>query len=312
MRMLLAGVLVALVSLAGCSDDGESAEDAAGRLAGSLESGKLAADLFGGSDEVATAQSTYDEITNGLGDASPSVDVGDVTEKDGAAEVTLAWSWKVDGSTWNYDSTAALTDADAGWHTTWEPALVEPSLTPGETLRLERLPARRGDILGAGGVRLVTERPVVRFGIDKTKVPPAQAATSARRAAQVLGVSVGPFVKTVRAAGDQAFVEAIVLRPHDARAVDPAYSRIRGAVALDARLPLAPTRDFAAPILGRVGPVTAERVEQSAGRLEAGDVAGLSGLQARYDEQLTGTAGVEVQAVGEDGSTRSLFKDAPV
>ena len=40
------------------------------------------------------------------------------------------------------------------------------------------------------------------------------------------------------------------------------------------------------------GPATAELIEESDGRLQVGDVVGLSGLQLRYDEQLTGTPGV--------------------
>jgi cell division protein FtsI/penicillin-binding protein 2 len=60
---------------------------------------------------------------------------------------------------------------------------------------------------------------------------------------------------------------------------------------------LAPTKEFARPILGSVGPVTAEMIEKSEGRLVAGDLAGVSGLQARYDAQLGGTSGVEVLAL---------------
>ena len=60
------------------------------------------------------------------------------------------------------------------------------------------------------------------------------------------------------------------------------------------------------PILGTVGPVTAEVVEKSEGAYRAGDVAGLTGLQARYDEQLRGTAGVNVAAVKGE-KRRSLF-----
>ena len=43
-------------------------------------------------------------------------------------------------------------------------------------------------------------------------------------------------------------------------------------------------------------------------RYQAGDMAGLSGLQARYDEQLRGSPGVVVDAVGRDGQERELFR----
>ena len=157
--------------------------------------------------------------------------------------------------------------------------MVEPSLVDGETLDLTTITPERGDILGAGGVALVKERRVERFGLDKTDLTQAQAVDSARRVATVLGVEVAPYVKLVRASGDEAFVEALTLRPEDARDVPTGFADIPGALAIGGELPLAPTREFAAPILGRVGPATAEIVKESDGRVQAGDEVGVSGLQ---------------------------------
>ena len=114
------------------------------------------------------------------------------------------------------------------------------------------------------------------------------------------------FAARVRAAGDKAFVEAVVLR--GGRRPGGAAGRRRPGprrgVVRDT-LPLAPTREFARPILGTVGPVTAEIVKKSDGVYRAGDEAGLSGLQARYDEQLRGTPGVTVRAVPAQGDPGS-------
>ena len=100
-----------------------------------------------------------------------------------------------------------------------------------------------------------------------------------------------------------------MLRREDAATgVGAAYADIPGAVALEDRIPLAPTRQFAAPILGSVGPATAERIEESGGTVGAGDEVGLSGLQARYDDDLRGEPGVRVQAVDSEGSGRTLFR----
>ena len=87
-----------------------------------------------------------------------------------------------------------------------------------------------------------------------------------------------------------------------------AYGRIPGALLIADELPLAPTREFAAPILGtrRRGD---RRDDQGAPRAyQPGDVAGLSGLQARYDEQLRGTPGAVVEAVpaGRQGTARAV------
>jgi hypothetical protein len=304
MRTSLAGPVVAALvtslTLASCSSDKESAEDVADRLASELETGTLPPELFLGGG---SAQEAFDDIVEGLGpDAAAAVEVGEVTEDDGTAEAELSWTWALGDHTWEYRSTATLVEGEDSWQVEWEPALVEPSLTDGATLAARSLAPTRGDILGAGG------EPIV---IDKSQVPLRTAVASARAVARTLDVDVRPYVASVRGAGERAFVEALVLREADARDVDPAYADIPGAVALPGELPLAPTREFAAPILGRVGPVTAELVEQSEGRLRAGDVAGLSGLQARYDEQLTGTAGLEVREVAEDGTPTTLHTVDP-
>ena len=77
-------------------------------------------------------------------------------------------------------------------------------------------------------------------------------------------------------------------------------------------LPLAPTRAFGQPLLGTVGEATAEVVEASDGAVRPGDPVGLSGLQARYDEQLRGTPGVEVLAVDDDPRNLAMYRDEGV
>ncbi len=309
MRALPLALLLPVALLTACSgSDDPTPQDAATQVAKALTSGTLPTDLFTGT----TPQTAYDAVVAGLGeDAAPRVKVASVDQQDGSRDATarLAWRWDLGGSVWSYQTEVPLRQdaTDRTWTATWSPAVVEASLTDGEKLETHAIAPSRGDILGARGVALVTERPVVRYGLDKTKVKPAQAVPSARLIAAELDVAPAPFVKAVRAAGAKAFVEALVLRQADAGQVDPAsYGRIPGAVALAGSLPLAPSREFAAPILGRVGPATAELIEKSDGRLSVGDTTGLSGLQARYDEQLTGTPGLQVEAVSDDGS-RKLF-----
>ena len=141
------------------------------------------------------------------------------------------------------------------------------------------------------------------------KVGAAKAVASARELARLVGIDAAAYAKRVEASGPLAFVEAIVYRQDEVpRGVLSGVRRIKGGAAIAAELPLAPTKGFAAPILGSVGEVTAEMIEENPDFYELGDVAGLSGLQARYDEQLRGTPGQAVNAVGSDGKTRELFR----
>ena len=87
------------------------------------------------------------------------------------------------------------------------------------------------------------------------------------------------------ASGSKAPIPVITYR--DVRLGSPAEDRIEaltGVIAPTAEQPLARTRTFAQPLLGTFGEVTAEMVEKSDGRYEAGDRAGRSGLQAQYDD----------------------------
>ncbi len=116
------------------------------------------------------------------------------------------------------------------------------------------------------------------------------------------------YVERAEAMGAEAFVEALVLREDDALEVLPSFRKVPGALAVRDTLALAPTRDFAAALLGRVGPATAEIVEGSGGQIVAGDEVGLSGLQARYDEQLRGVPGTAVVARDDEDVVRTLFE----
>ncbi|WP_262347507.1 penicillin-binding transpeptidase domain-containing protein [Nocardioides dongxiaopingii] len=307
---------VLVLGLVACSGDdpdpgdaGDSADGTAAALAAALGSGDVSDVPF---DGVAAGEVGDDlaAVVEAMGDITPEVTLGDVEEDGDEATATLAWSWPLtDDDTWTYESTAPLSRVDDEWVVGWGHEVVEPSLNASSVLELTAVAAERADILGAGGVPLVTERPVLRVGIDRTEVPAAQAGRSAQRLARLVDVDVAPYVAQVEAAGDKAFVEAIVYRADQApSAVERGYRAIAGAVMFGAQVPLAPTREFAAPILGSVGPVTAEMIEEEPGVYEVGDVAGTSGLQARYDDQLRGTGGVVVNAVGTDGNVREIFR----
>ncbi|MGH3413754.1 MAG: penicillin-binding transpeptidase domain-containing protein [Marmoricola sp.] len=311
-RSVALGV-VPLLLLAGCSLpwSGPDAGTAATRVARQLASGKLTAAAFSSPDKVSQQ---YHAITAGLGGVDPTVRVDHVADTgDNRAEATLAWRWQLRGGSWRYTSTVPLQQRGDQWLARWHPSDVHPGLTSGQALSATTLPARRGDILGAHGTRIVRPRPVLRFGIDKTKVAKPKVGSSARALARLLGIDVAGYAKLARHSGPRAFVPAIVLRRHDVPpAVASGYHQIPGAVALADTMPLAPTRTFAAGLLGRVGQATAEIVKQSRGRVRPGDEVGLSGLQHRYDVRLAGTPGTRVGAVGPKHISRVLFTAKPV
>ncbi len=323
--LLLAVGLLAVLPTCSCSvlGGGRTAEDEARSLAAALTSGRLGGVSFAGAGASA-AQQTWTRTVGGLGTTRPQVRVLSVAEgADGRRSTArLGWTWRLDrvSRPWTYRSAARLVHSDddsvgdQGWRVRLEPTLLHPDLRAGERLALSRTLPERADVLGAGGARLVTARPVLRFGLDKTRVRPARQAAAARALARRLDVDPASFAARVAASGDKAFVEAVVLRPANARrALAAGAARAPGAEVLHDTVPLAPTHDFARAVLGTVGPVTAEVVKASGGVYGPGDEAGLSGLEQRYDEQLRGTPGATVDAVPSDGagSSRTLWSVDP-
>lgn len=329
-RLSAALTIVPLVLVAACSgddlpggDDGppdELAGDLAAALASTAEAlatddaeavvaGSELADLpFVGGDGAAVAQE-YVDVVAGMGGTVPTV-----SAEAGDDALTLTWSWPVaeGAEPWTYETTADVQE-DGDWAVVWDRGIVEPSLKANDVLEATTLPARRGEIRGARGQVLVTERPVFRYGIDRVRVSGEKAAASARQLAELVGIDVGPYVDAVKAAGDRAFVEAITYREDE---VPPAVRQqaldIEGALAVADEIALAPTREFAAPILGRVGPVTAEMLEEDPDAYEVGDIVGVSGLQQRYDDQLRGEPGRVVEAVNPNRARgRELHRVPP-
>jgi cell division protein FtsI/penicillin-binding protein 2 len=237
----------------------------------------------------------------GLDDASVRVRVTDVTEDDETAVARLAVSWDVPGvGPFRYRSRMRLDKGEDDWTVRWARQVVHLRLADEQRLGTTREAAERGNIVARDGRAIVRDRTVYRVGLERDKVDDIGA--SARALADVVDVDAGPLRRALRNAGPQQFVEAITMRPGDYEEIDGALEDVPGALAVEAEAPLAESREFARALLGSVGPATAEQLEKLGGKRGPGDVIGQSGLQARYEEQLGGTAGSAVIIREADGT----------
>ena len=309
MRRLRSAVCLVLFAVLGaCSPDNPLPDprptDAADRAAAELATGLTSKDLSGVEFVGATGAEVnqlYQPLVAGMGARQPKVTVASVTHQDSTAIATLNTTWTFPGveQAWAYTSEASLAEDAGRWKTTWRPNLVQAQLDGTNRLTQSRLDPERGELLGQDGDPIVSLRPVVRIGLDKSRLEAAAVGASVRRLAQLVRIDAKAYADKVAAAGPRAFVEAIVFR-----AADPARPRNREVFAIPGALPieadqmLAPTRDFARPIIGSVGEATKEIVDKSDGKVVAGDQIGVSGLQQRYDQQMRGAPGVRVQLVG--------------
>jgi cell division protein FtsI/penicillin-binding protein 2 len=317
--LLAAGVAVLLVVVAGVvvwqrgqaeRRADEAAARAAGEVAAALQAGDLAAAPV---QDAAAASALHTAVVEGLG-VAPEVAAGETVREDSTATTPLTWTWPFGPDGWTYETELVTTEADDGtWSAAWSPALVHPDLSVDGVLAATRTTAPRAGIVRPDGSVVVGEQPVVRVGVQPSRVQDLASLTATL--ADLLDVDAAALAERVEGAQPEAFVDVITLRRGDYDAIKEELQPLPGTVFAESTLPLAPTREFARALLGTVGPATAEIVEASDGRVAAGDQTGLSGLQRQYDERLAGTAGVTVELVSE-GAARpartELFSVPPV
>ena len=316
---LLATVLMAAPLVAGCSGSAEDdVVEAAEAFLADWSAGGLEAAAAATTDpELATA--LLQQTAEDLPDAVLSTDAGRPTVDEDTA--TLAWTatWDLAAAPdWSYDATLRLREGEDGWQVVAEPTVVHPELAEGQHLELDRSLPERATITDGSGAPLFTPTEVVDVGVDPAQVTDLPALAAALSAAT--GIAAEEIVADVEAAPEGQFVPVITLRRPDFEEIRAQVFDLPGAVfPTDTRL-LAPSARFAVALLGRVGPATAEIIEETSDdgvpRFAAGDQVGLSGLQRVYQEQLTGTAGFTVRVVSTDEDTgdegREIDAVAPV
>ena len=291
--VLVVGTVVVLQRQA----DAKTRSEEAARALSAQFAAAWAADDFAGVPFVdradADVTADYRRLTDGLGSFAvtirPTATV--ITEDRAVASYSVDWNL-AGGVLWTTDAAVDLERRDEVWRAAWTPTIVQADLTESTRLVAERVVPQRGSILGGAEQVLVADRPVVDVGIQPSRVEdlPTLIGTLER----LVGIDGPALTARVEAAPPEAFVEVITLRRADYDPIRDQLQPLPGTVFRERNLPLAPTRTFARALLGTSGDVTKEIVDSSDGRYRAGDVAGLSGLQAAYDEELAGETGIKI------------------
>lgn len=297
MRTPLLTTLAALtVGLAACgtqpSGDASRTQDAdLGPALTRLAEGLSKADLAGFPSTV-DPNPQLGEMLRGMDGLLPTVTVAAQRRTGPNVTAELAYSWALPGGPWTYTTQAGLTWQNGAWQLAWQPSVVHPKLTYETRLVHTWTQAERGRITGQGGTPLTETQLLNRVGIDKARVPADQAEVAARRLAAAYQVDADKYAAAVRSAGAQQFVEALTVR---ANFPEPAgWRQIPGAISVPVRRSVAIDRELAPELIGVVGEATPQQIADSHGTLFAGDQAGLSGLQRRWDDSLRGASSTRI------------------
>lgn len=302
---VLAAAIVVVLVLRGGESQARSALDSfladfeAGDLAGA------AAATDGPRDGVEKALQANVE---GLDGATLDAEVTAFEESDETAEATVAMRWEVPAiGEYAYETRIDLEGEGEDWAVRWRPQVVHPELEPGTRLGTERIVPERAPILDRDGIQLVRERQVVEIGILPGRLPEAEVDAAVRAVAAATEADAKTLRRSLAAAeSPDNFVPAITLRAEEFARIEDELGPIPGIEFGWRNLPLAPTREFARALLGTVGPVTAEQLEELGEGYAVGDNVGQSGLQAAFEEQLAGTPDRAVVIRDVDGAAPAI------
>ena len=319
MRRLLATATLLALLLGGCApgpDDPDpdpsgpqsvrpdlpSAEGAIAAVVDALNAQDMSALPMVG--PAAEAQADFEAIFAGMDEIYPTVTAGSVAYEatDDVAVVALTMDYELGREGWTYETEARLRYAGEKWRLDWAPSIIHPELSETTRLRHTQREGRRSPINDNQGVAIVEEGAMYEVGLDKSSVEAAEWETASADLAAILKVDPAAFTKKVLANGPRAFVVAATMVQAE---IPPTVSQVPGAYVREISAIIGPGGSFAAPILGTVGTPTKEMIEESGGRLTVNDRVGLSGLQARYDEQLRGVPLVRVDLVPRSGASAS-------
>ncbi|MDQ1744355.1 MAG: hypothetical protein QOE23_2694, partial [Pseudonocardiales bacterium] len=253
--------------------------------------------------DATAATAAIGRSLTGLGDgARGSLRVTGLSDRQaGSATADYDANWQLPGvaTPWRYSGSLPMVKQADSWRVSWDASDIHPQLVDGSHLVLQRTQPARAALTDRTGSPLFTPTPVVTVGINPAGVRDLAALAAQLAAVPALQTSAAEITSNVRAAAKNQFVPIITLRRAAYEQIKPQIFNLPGTqFQSDTRL-LPPTSNFAEPLLGSIGPATAEIIAASKGQLEAGDTVGLSGLQQALDAQLRGTPGVAVYAASD-------------
>jgi cell division protein FtsI/penicillin-binding protein 2 len=251
---------------------------------------------------------TYQKVVDELGVTGVSYELASVDTSGDTGIARYSATLELDGvGEWAYDGTLSIVEGNAddegdGWSMEWSPSNVHPALGDDEQLARTRELPERAPILDAAGQPLSTGRPGRVIGLEPQAITDLDAVKRAFQ--EQLGIPPQEIDEALDAPGVQPDHFVTITTVDEARyeQVEAVIYPLPGTRFRDTFIRGGPSPGFAEHVLGTVGEITEERLEELGDPYRVGDVVGLTGLEARFEEQLAGTPSVAIQVVDADGA----------
>lgn len=254
--------------------------------------------------EPAAAAANFATATAQLGNGNIRTSVQNAKRSGDTATADVAVQWTVPGGqTFSWTDPISLAKTSNGWGVrVTDRSLWHPKLQSNDWFVVKLDSGLRGEIKGKDGAAIMTNQTVYDILLDPTKATAASAA-SLERATGVSGLQAK--LAAAKTSKSQATIPVITYRQDDFNQRESGLRAITGVVVSERQQPLASTRTFGQPLLGAVGPVTAEMIQKDPSTYRAGMYTGTSGLQRQYNSVLQAKGGMAITAHSDPGT--SLF-----
>jgi len=285
----------------------EAANAAATSFAKAWSTGHLNQVKYAGTTPAAAA-ANFKTTTAALGKGPVTAQATHLVRHGKTATADIKVDWRMSGGqTFSWTDPINLVNRSSGWKIQVpDRSLWHPKLARKDAFVVTTTNGNRGEITGRGGAGIMTNQTVYDIVID-----PVKATTdSVQRLEQVTNVTgLVSQLQAEQKSHSQATIPVITYRQVDYDARKASLDGLAGVLAQKRQQPLAQTRTFGQPILGRVGPVTAEMVKKDPKYYHAGMYVGVSGLQAQYEKTLAAKSGFTITS--KSHPDRALFTKAP-
>lgn len=239
-------------------------------------------------------RSTHADVLPALG--RWEADVTTVAPDGNRATATLAWVAQPgnSGGEWTWTSELELIRGGGVWSADWEPSALHPELSPGWRLEVVEQPPTRAPILDRAGRALSPTGANVEIGVQPGRLPERSRLVSV--VASVLPEARRPLLDLLERDDlvDDWYYPLVTVSAGRAEEAWTDLVSLPGLIRRDAE--------------GGVGrAVAAPEVVGAVERTEDGTRRGVSGLEERYDDRLTGSATTEVRLLDPEGGQRGTL-----
>lgn len=273
----------------------------------------LSADAGG---ELATA---HEAAWNRLEVGETRIRSGPVTVERGRADVDLEVDVVLaEFGEWSYGTHVTMVRDEGDWRVDWSPSTLHPQLEDGLGFaRQITEEPERAPILDRDGTPLAERRETIVAGVHPARLDEREDVVGAfAEHADVPEEQVRRLLE--RDLNPEWFYPVTVLDPETDQRVVDLLKPFPGIVFQRQDRRRTATEGLGTHVVGEVGEITAEQLEQLGPAYQAGDVVGRSGLERVFEEQLTGEAAGRIlivrdasAAVPTPGPTGEAADDAP-